>query len=132
MLFSNQPNQEPWPLEAKPTREGEQFLGQRVLRGGHCSSTSREPPAPSQVPLCNIPTWSPRHIQLRWVVVLSGTSPHAATQPAVVVFQQHFVVQSKEVFSVPASFKALSCLPHLCFSNSAAHLQSSKQQELGE
>lgn len=40
MLFSYQPNQEPWPLETQ-TQEGEEsragFFGQRVLRGRRCS-----------------------------------------------------------------------------------------------
>jgi len=49
------------------------------------------------------------------------------------MFHQHFVMQSKELFVVPASLKALSCLLHLCFNN-IAHppLRSSKQLELGE
>lgn len=57
-----------------------------------------------------------------------------AIQAAVIVFHQRFVMQSKELFLVPTSFKALSCLLHLCFFNNIAHLplRSSKQLELGK
>lgn len=84
------------------------------MEGNISSSWARDAgqrhPTHSQVPLGGRdPILSPCSVTQRPALVWSLSFPTAAG----IIFLQHFVMQSKELFLVPASFKSLPCLLYL-------------------
>lgn len=121
-------------LECRLGRHGDHPIGSELCRGGGMSCPWKglfPPHGPGELgrdtqptarcprvagtPFCH-PVVS-QHPALVW----SLSFPTAA-RAAGIISLQHFVMQSKELFLLPASFKALPCLLYLCSFNNLAPL----------